>query len=134
MKAPNLRSVSPGCDRNVVARHPFEATGPSPLANLVRALHIDFCDSDKPICPRNFFQYFCCRLVLQEKIRFFYLTPLFRMAYEYVPFSVFPQFKTLEQTMPIQNTIQKQSHTCREHVKINGLTSAIIAMALGEKK
>jgi len=45
-----------------------------------------------------------------------------------------PQFKTLEQTMPIQNTIQKQSHTCREHVKINGLTSAVIAMALGEKK
>jgi hypothetical protein len=36
--------------------------------------------------------------------------------------------------MPIQNRIDKQSHTHREHVKINGLESAVIAMALGVKK
>jgi hypothetical protein len=36
--------------------------------------------------------------------------------------------------MPIQNRIDKQSHTHREHVKINGLKSAVVAMALGVKK
>jgi len=36
--------------------------------------------------------------------------------------------------MPMQSTMHKQSHTHQEHVKINGLKSAVVAMALGVKK
>jgi hypothetical protein len=36
--------------------------------------------------------------------------------------------------MPMKSRMHKQSHTYREQLKINGLKSAVVAMALGVKK
>jgi hypothetical protein len=50
------------------------------------------------------------------------------------PPSASPKIHNPEQIMPIKSTIHKRFRTYREHVKINALKSAVIAIALGVKK
>jgi len=46
---------------------------------------------------------------------------------------VSPKIQTPEQTMPIEKTIHKKSHTNQKVLK-NTFKNAVIATALGEKK
>ena len=71
MKAPNLRSGSPRFCGNVDGRNRLKQQTRHHRITYVSPLYTVSCDTEKPICPRNFFQRFCCSWLCRKKIRYF---------------------------------------------------------------